>query len=386
MFRKLASRRDWQIALTFTLVLRVIFSAIAAALSFLLHPDPRLIQSNVLTEHLPQPGTIYYALLGVWERFDTLWYLRIAQHGYDLPMAVTFYPLYPILIRLLSTVMPGIAAALVISTAAAFFVLWGLLRMAGGGAVEASSRRRVLTLLFFCAWPTSFILFAGYADAVTIALVIWAVIFAREERWPAATLFGLLAGAARPSGVLVFVPLALLALRSRQLKSLIVLLTPVGLMSYWGWLRVTGRPSVVTAYRLYYGSAMVPPWSGFAQCMRLIVGGHDALLAIKLGMVLAFAVIVLRSATLSKVGVADESDLRLEDRAFAVMVILQMMMYTGHPLLGGARYLLIVYPAFLAIGSYAAHWEKRKVAFYVAALFVSNLAWMWAFLNWSLVL
>ncbi len=366
--------------------MRVVFSAIAVALSFFLHPDPALIQSNSLTENLPQPGTIYYALLGIWERFDTLWYVHIAKHGYDQPMAVTFYPLYPMLIRSLSTVMPALAAALVISTAATYFVWWGLLRLAGDYPVESSSLRKIRTLLLFCAWPTSFILFAGYADSVTIALVIWAVIFARQTRWPEATICGILAGAARPSGVLVFIPLALLSWKSRQLKSLVVLLTPVGLMSYWGWLRLSGRPSVVTAYRLYFGSTMVPPWQGFAQCVRLIVGRGDALLAIKLGMVLAVAVVIFRGATRSKIGIEDRSGMRFEDRAFALVVILQMMMYTGHPLLGGARYLLIVYPAFLASGSYAEGWKKGKFGFYVVAFSIANLAWMWAFLNWSLVL
>ena len=374
MLRKLASRQDWQIAMAVTAALRVFYTAMAAAFSPFLHPDPALIHSNALTENLPLPHGLHYALLGIWERFDTLWFLRIAEHGYDRPIAVIFYPLYPAAIRLASSLMPATAAALLVSTVAAFFLFWGLLRLAG----ELSEVGRLRTLLLVSAWPTSFVLFAGYADSLTIALAVWAVIFARKERWEAATACGLLAGAARPTGVLVFIPLLVMALRSRQARSLVVALMPLGLLSYWGWLRWSGRPSVVEAYRLYQGMTMAPPWRGLAEALRLIVAEHDALLAIKLGLVIMVAVISLRRDV--------RTHLRIEDKAFALAVLLQMLMYTGRPLLGAARYVLMVYPAFMALGAYAERWNGKQLGFYVMALGFLNLAWMWAFLSWSLVL
>jgi hypothetical protein len=375
MLRKLASRPDWQIALALTAGLRIFYSAMAAVFLPFLHPDPALIHSNALTENLPAPHGLYYALLGIWERFDTLWFLRIAEHGYDRPMAVIFYPLYPAAIRLVSGLMPATAAALLVSTGAAFFSFWGLLRLAGSGLSEVG---RLRMLLLVCVWPTSFVLFAGYADSLTLALVVWAVILGREGRWEAATACGLLAGVARPTGVLVVVPLAVMALRSRQARSLVVVLTPLGLLSYWGWLRWSGRPSVVEAYRLYQGMTMVPPWKGLAEALRLIVTEHDALLAIKLGLVILVAVISLRRQP--------QIHIRIEDKVFALAVILQMLMYTGRPLLGAARYTLMVYPAFLVLGAYAERWNGKQLEVYAGALGVLNLAWMWAFLSWSLVL
>src|SRR5271155_3781062 len=216
MLRKLASRPDWQIALALTAAARIIYSAIAALCLPFLHPDPALIHSNALTENLPAPHGLHYALLGIWERFDTLWFLRIAEHGYDRPMAVIFYPLYPAAIRLVSGLMPATTAALMVSMGAAFFSFWGLLRLAGSGLSEVG---RLRMLLLVCVWPTSFVLFAGYADSLTLALVVWAVILGREARWEAATACGLLAGVARPTGGLGVVPLALMALRSRQARS-----------------------------------------------------------------------------------------------------------------------------------------------------------------------
>jgi hypothetical protein len=374
MLRKLASRPDWQIALALTATLRVFYSAMAAAFLPFLRPDPALIRSNALTENLPSPHGLHYALLGIWERFDTLWFLRIAEHGYDRPMAVIFYPLYPAAIRLVSALVPGLAAALLVSTVATFFLFWGVLCLAG----ELSEAGTLRTLILLCVWPTSFVLFAGYADSLTIALAVWAVIFGREARWEAATACGLLAGAARPTGALVFIPLLVMALHSRQAKSLVVALTPLGLLSYWGWLRWSGRLSVVEAYRLYQGMTMVPPWRGLAEALRLIVAEHDTLLAIKLALVIMVAVISLRRDV--------RTQLRIEDKAFALAVLLQMLMYTGRPLLGAVRYVLMVYPAFLACGAYAERWNGKQLGFCLTALGFLNLAWMWAFLSWSLVL
>jgi len=355
--------------------LRIFYSAMVAVFLPFLHPDPALIHSNALTESLPAPHGLYYALLGIWERFDTLWFLRIAEHGYDRPMAVIFYPLYPAAIRLVSGLVPAMAAALLVSSVAAFFSFWGLLRLAAAGL---SDMGRLRMLLLVCVWPTSFVLFAGYADSLTLALVVWAVILGREGRWEAATACGLLAGVARPTGVLVVVPLAVMALRSRQARSLVVVLTPLGLLGYWGWLQWSGRPSVVEAYRLYQGMTMVPPWKGLAEALRLIVTEHDALLAIKLGLVILVAVISLRRQVRVKI--------RIDDKAFALAVILQMLMYTGRPLLGAARYTLMVYPAFLVLGANAERWNGKQLGVYAGALGVLNLAWMWAFLSWSLVL
>jgi hypothetical protein len=120
---------------------------------------------------------------------------------------------------------------------------------------------------------------------------------------------------------------------------------------------------------------LAPPWASVGEALRLIVAEHDGLLAIKLGLVVLVAVLSSRP------------EVRLEDKLFALAVILQMLMYTGHPLLGATRYLLLVYPAFVVLGRYAERrWNSKQFAFYLAAFGFLNVLWMSAFLNWSLVL
>ena len=40
-----------------------------------------------------------------------------------------------------------------------------------------------------------------------------------------------------------------------------------------------------------------------------------------------------------------------------------MLMYTGRPLLGAMRYVLMIYPAFLVWGAYAARWDRKQFGF-----------------------
>jgi hypothetical protein len=48
---------------------------------------------------------------------------------------------------------------------------------------------------------------------------------------------------------------------------------------------------------------------------------------------------------------------------------------------------LLVYPVFIVLGGYTARRQNwKRFSFYLVALEVLNLSWMWAFLNWSLVL
>jgi hypothetical protein len=369
MLRRVEAWPDWKLAIVLTAALRIFYSGVAAALSFFLHPDPNVIHSNALTENLAAPGTWHYALIGVWERFDTLWYLRIAQHGYDVVHAVIFYPLYPAAIRLVSLVLPATVAALFVSTVGAFFFFWGLLRL---GREQLADAGRLRMLLVVCAWPTSFVLFAGYAESLTLALIVWAVVFARRGRWWLATACGMLAGLSRPSGVLVAIPLAVLAFRSRRFSSAVVLLTPLGLLGYWGWLRWTGRLSVVEAYRTHQDVILAPPWASVGEIVRLIITQHEGLLAIKFGLVVLMAVLSLRR------------EVRIEDKLFALAVIVQMLMYTGRPLLGGARYLLVVYPGFVVLGRLAERLNWTRFGLYWMVFAFLNLMWMWGFLNWDI--
>jgi hypothetical protein len=365
-------RADWQIALAVTVALRVFYSCVAAVAAVIVHPDARLIQSNALVSDLPAPHGIYYAWLGIWQRFDTLWYLHNAAHGYDLAPSVVYYPLYPWLIRGLGVAIGPLTAALAISTVAAFFYFWGVLRLARDESADVSPMR---TLILTAVWPASFFFFAGYTEALAIALIVWAVIFARDERWALAAVCALAAGLTRSAGTLAVVPLAVTVWRGRGMTRWLVAMAPLGTLGYWLWLKETGRPSVAEAYRMYWTTEVAAPWTTLWRAIRSLVEYFDPLVAVSLvALILFFVAGVLARR-------------RTEDRWFSFAVIVHFLLRScWPPLLGAPRYLLPIYPAFLTMGEWAKMMEQKRFVFLCAGLFAFNLAWMWAFLKWSLVL
>lgn len=374
VWRKMKPRADWQIAFAITAGLRVVYTSVAAVAAVFLHMDPRLIQSNALTEDLPAPGGWHYALLGIWQRFDTLWYLRIARRGYDLPAGVVFYPLYPWLIRGLSGLAGAMAAALLISTVAAFFYFWGLLRLT---RTEFPNAQPLRTLMLAAAWPASFFFFAGYTESLAVALIVWCIVFARGECWVAAAACAFAAGLTRSAGTLAIVPLVIMAWRSPRPARWPVAVAPLGTLGYWFWLHQTGRLSVATAYRMYWNTEVASPWTTLWRAIRSLGERFDPLVMISLAALIVFFI----------AGVAARRRMRIEDRCFSAAVIVHLLLrLCWPPLLGAPRYLLPVYPAYVTIGRWAETMERTRFAFLCVALFAFNLAWLWAFLRWSLAL
>ncbi len=370
------SRPAWQIALMITAALRAFYSASAAAASAFVHPSADLIRSNALTMDLPAPLGWHYAWLGIWERFDTLWYLRIATRGYDLPQAVVFYPLYPWLIRQLSVVVEPVIAALLISTFASFFFFWGMLVLARR---DLPAPQALNTVVLAAVWPASFFFFAGYTEALAAALIVWSIALARDDRWIPATACAISAGLTRSVGTLLIVPLLIMAWNSRSPRTskqkFAVLLAPIGTIVYWLWLRQTGRPSIAEAYRTYWKTDVAAPWTTLWQAIRSLPGHFDSLVLISL----------IALALFSLAGLAARR--RTEDRSFSAVVVIHLLLrLCWPPLFGTPRYLLPIYPAYQTFAECTQNTSRARFILLCAALFAFNLIWMLAFLRWSLVL
>lgn len=146
--------------------------------------------------------------LGVWERFDSNWYIGIAAHGYAIPQQIAFFPFYPLLIKLFSVVMGGnmLYAALFISNLSALSALIALGGFAAWEARDSSLAR--WTMLALLIYPFSFFLFAAYTEGLFITFSALCLLFARQGRWRWAAVMALLAGATRPTGAALVIPLA----------------------------------------------------------------------------------------------------------------------------------------------------------------------------------
>jgi hypothetical protein len=182
------------------------------------------------------------------------------------------------------------------------------------------------------------------------------------------------AGLTRSAGTLLVVPLVIMAWRAERRTRWLVVLAPLGTLGYWFWLHQTGRPSVAAAYRTYWHTQVAPPWTTLWQAIHSLAVHYDSLVMISL-----FAIVFFFIA-----GVAAR---RIEDKCFTAAVIVHVLLrFVWPPLMGAPRYMLPVYPAYLTMGKWLERMERRRFVILCGALFAFNLAWMRAFLAWSLVL
>jgi hypothetical protein len=155
------------------------------------------------------------SITDIWARWDSIFFLRIAEHGYDhlSRSAAAFFPLYPAAVGLLGRIFFGhyVLAGIVVSLAAGLgsFVL--LYRLAETKLGAEGARRTVLYLAVF---PMAVFLQAVYSESLYLLLCLAAFTFAEQRRFlPAGVMTGL-ALLTRPVAVALLAALALMAWRS----------------------------------------------------------------------------------------------------------------------------------------------------------------------------
>jgi len=151
----------------------------------------------------------------VWARWDSVWFLRIAEHGYGSleGTAAAFYPLYPASVGIVGRaflghyVLAGIAVSLAASLAA-FVLLHDLAKTKLG----AEGARR--TVLYLAVFPMTLFLQAVYSEALFLLLTVAAFLLAERRRFAPAGVIAGLALLTRPVGLALLPALALIAWRS----------------------------------------------------------------------------------------------------------------------------------------------------------------------------
>lgn len=144
--------------------------------------------------------------------WDSVWYLRIAEHGYGRTQVYpgigsvqsdsAFFPLYPVLIRCASLVLPGslTVAALAVAWIAAGTAAAGVYRV---GEHLLGARAGVLLVALWAALPHAFMLTLAYTEPLLTAFAAWALYALLRGRWGWAAGLAVLAGLTRPTGIAV---------------------------------------------------------------------------------------------------------------------------------------------------------------------------------------
>ncbi|WP_435861207.1 hypothetical protein [Streptomyces morookaense] len=196
-------------------------------------------------------------------RWDSLWYARIAEHGYGYTLHLSggrvhsdlaFFPLLPWLERGLSAVSPLSAgeAGLVVSAVASLCAAGALFAI---GELCHGRRAGIALAALWAALPVGIVQSMAYSESLFTALAAWSVYCVLTGRWVWAGSLAALAGLTRPVGAAavaaVWITAAVLLWRrepraDRRRMLLGAALAPLGWLGYVAWVGV--RTGSVTGY------------------------------------------------------------------------------------------------------------------------------------------
>ena len=342
------------------------------------------------------------AMFTAWERWDALWYLRIAAHGYSPhDGSAAFFPGYPLLVRDVGWLTGGhlLFAAYLVSAVALVIGLVTVYRLTEYEFDTDLARRTVLLL---CVFPTSFFFFAPYSESLFLALAAGALLFARRSNWPAATVLAAGATATRSIGVMVGAAIAVesarQALAARRaaaassgrgrwlagavLRTLAVAAGSLGgMVAYLGWWWATADSPKLPfeaqgGWQRHLQWPWVTLWQGVREGLRWIgvyAGGYQLIDLLIVAVVLAAAGWATARAPLM----------------FRVYTIGSVaaplcLVFAGRPFMSMPRFALVVVPLFWALAALSRRFGATGavVAASAAGLGVCALLfvnWYWIF-------
>lgn len=151
------------------------------------------------------------------ERWDSVWYQRVAEHGYSYTVTLpdgavhsdlAFFPLLPALERGIAEVTPlGLAGAgLLVAWLAGLLAAWGIFAV---GARLYGRRAGVALAALWGVYPTAFVQSMAYTETLFTALAAWSLYAVLTRRWIVAGALCVLAGLTRPSAAALIAALAI---------------------------------------------------------------------------------------------------------------------------------------------------------------------------------
>jgi hypothetical protein len=346
-------------------------------------------------------------------RWDSAWYLAIAEYGYDVPTRAAFFPLFPALIALGGTLVGSpLVFGILLSSLCAFCALYLLHRLVCLDFDEPVAK----TVVWIVAWyPSAIFLSAVYSEAMFLLLSIGAIYAARLGRWPLVGLLGALAATTRSSGILLILPLLVLYFygpRSDRPPAKLgrgwrprhrigpeaawICLVPAGLLAYLAYLGLaTGDALAAFSAQSNWDRTLVPlggialgAWSAATGVVELIPGigaSHGPLPHPgRIPEVLALRDVVLFGFLVAGVWLALEAARRLP-AAYTVHTASGLLLplsvpSSGHALMSLPRFMFVLFPLWIALALWA-H-ERQRVRAVQVTLGAMLAVWSGLFVTW----
>jgi hypothetical protein len=335
-------------------------------------------------------------LLSPLARWDAVWFLSIANHGYGGAGSprTAFFPLYPLLSAVVGLLGGGsegavLVGAYLVALAALLAALVLLHRLT---ELELGAAAAKPTVVLLCLFPAALFLGAPYSESVFLLASVGAFYAARTGHWAWAGVAAAAASGTRSAGVLLLLPLVVLYLRGphaqrpRRVDAAWLALAPAGLLAYAAYLWAShGDPlafsSAQDLWSRHFAGPFVGVWDGTVAAWdglrQLASGSRDTVFFAKAGgdpfRVAAINLMLFASlafAVTAVVGVA-----RRLPVAYTVYVVAALALPLSYPvgpqpLMSLPRFLVVLFPLFMWLGAAA---QERGATLRWAAAFALGL-------------
>ena len=326
-----------------------------------------------------------YRFAQIFAAWDSGWYFDIASHGYYFnpngQSSVAFFPLYPMLMRAVAWPFGGTdrsiwLAGIFVSAGAFAVALFEVHRLTERMFQDRETARRAV--LYLAVFPFSLFFTRVYAESVFLMTSVLAVSRACNNRWWQAGWWGALATLARPNGILIGLPLAVMALQgrpaARELARRAIALTPVpaALAGYCAFVyALSGDPLAWLTAQVHWGYSLGhPPWEQLLKMIERVVkyGFYDYFFVSPMAPyrlfhgVIALVFLALTPAVFKRLGLG-----------LGLYVLVSLLVpLSGNALEGIGRYSAVLFPTFMLVGSFKSP-RLHEAILMIAALFFALL-------------
>ncbi len=307
-------------------------------------------------EHVQESSSV---LLAVWGRWDAVHYLDIATKGYQ-GFDMAFFPLYPLLVRVVGEFAENhLVAGLLISNAAFFFGLLYLYKLLEHEYDRPVARRGIFYVSVF---PTAFFFSAVYSESLFFMLTVASFYYMRAHRWWMAGAIGFFAALTRVEGILLVVPFTIEWLVNywpvvrqggRERAVALANLAPAalvicGLLVYMAYLWVLrADPLYFSHVQIHWNRHFAMPWVSVANAFHKIATTAS-------GQTVSTQLLEL-SATFLMIGVLAFGLRKLRPSYIAYMALSILAPMCTSSLMSMPRFALVLFPMFAIL----ARWGER---------------------------
>jgi hypothetical protein len=282
-------------------------------------------------------------LLDVWGRWDAVHYLDIATQGYQ-GTDMAFFPLFPMLIRILGQLVGNhLIAGILISNASFFFGLLYLYKLLEHEYDRSVARRAIFYVSIF---PSALFFSAVYTESLFFFLTVAAFYYMRSHRWLVASIIGFFASMSRVEGVLLVVPFAIEwymqykgELRERLATLATGALIPCGLFLYMAYLWVLrGDPLYFSHVQIHWNRHLAAPWVSVMDAFHKIAIAHQGQTVAGQSLELAFTALMI--------GILIVGWKQLRPSYIAYMALSILIPMSTSSLMSMPRFALVLFPMY----------------------------------------